>query len=637
MNKKISVIVAVYNTEKYVEKCLNALLNQTYQNLEIIVVEDGSTDNSKEVLKKYADNKKIKIIYNKKNSGLSYSRNVGLENATGDYIGYIDSDDYVDLDYYEKLMHAIIDNKADIAICDMKVVDEETNTETVSRCCNSDEFTVYNVVDNGLAASACNKLFKKELISKYKFAEGKVNEDIAVVIPTLVNAKKISYANTYYYYIQRNGSIQNSSFSDKRFDIFYGVKTTLERIKDNKDYESLKDAIVFNQLIVLLLYVIPKEKNWHRRKEILKKYNELVNEYQIRQNHIFWTFLQNCGKKHRMYYKMLFKSNCEGNYFMSNTLISLYDLLSKVLKPKKVISDIINMEDLVALAKEQSKFPDEDIKISVIVPNYNYAKFMYQRIYSILRQNYKLYELIILDDCSKDNSKEVIDDICNNLKDYINIKSVYNTTNSGSAFKQWKKGMKLATGDYVWIAEADDYCEAKLLRTLVKPIKKDKNIMISYSDTAFIDTFGNIILKSIKPEIDIQKSGHWDKSYINNGLDEIKNYSYLNCTIANVSSAIIKNGDYEEYLKMSGEFKQAGDWLFYVNLISNGDIAYSNKILNYYRVHGNNVSSTMNHQKHIDEINKIHKYYVETFDLTDKEIKMMKERIDFLKKAWKLK
>lgn len=637
MNKKISVIVAVYNTEKYVERCLNSLLNQTYQNLEIIVVEDDSTDNSKEVLKKYSHNDKVKLIYNKKNSGLSYSRNVGLENATGSYIGYIDSDDYVDLDYYEKLMQSIIDSKAEIAICDIKVVDEDTNTEVISRCCNNDEFTVYNVVDNGLAASACNKLFKKELISKYKFAEGKVNEDIAVVIPTIVNAKMITYAKTYYYYVQRGGSIQNSGFSDKRFDIFYGVKTTLERIKDNKDYESLKDAIVFNQLIVLLIYVIPKEKNWNRRKEILKKYNELVYEYQIRQNHNFWTFLQNCGKKHRIYYKMLFKLNCEGHYSLSNSLMSIYNLLSKVLKPKKVISDNINLEDLVLLTKKQKELPDEEIKISVIVPNYNYAKFMYQRIYSILRQNYKLYELIILDDCSKDNSKEVIDDICNKLKDYIDIKSVYNTTNSGSAFKQWKKGMKLAKGDYVWIAEADDYCDAKLLRTLVKPIKKNKNIMISYSDTAFIDTFGNIIIKSIKPEIDIQKSGHWDKSYVNNGLDEIKNYSYLNCTIANVSSAIIKNGDYEEYLKMSGEFKQAGDWLFYVNLISNGDIAYSNKILNYYRVHGNNVSSTMNHQKHIDEINKIHKYYVDKFDLTDKEIKMMKERIDFLKKAWKLK
>ena len=253
MNKKISVIVAVYNTEKYIEKCLRSLLNQTYQNLEIIVVDDGSTDNSKEVLKKYSHNDKIKLIYNKKNSGLSYSRNVGLENAMGDYIGYIDSDDYVDLDYYEKLMQAIIENKADIAICDMKIVDEETNTEVISKCCNSDKFNVYNVVNNGLAASACNKLFKKELISKYKFADGKVNEDIAVVIPTIVEAKKISYANTYYYYVQRGGSIQNSGFSDKRFDIFYGVKTTLERIKVSKDYESLKDAIVFNQLVVLLL------------------------------------------------------------------------------------------------------------------------------------------------------------------------------------------------------------------------------------------------------------------------------------------------------------------------------------------------------------------------------------------------
>lgn len=637
MNKKISIIVAVYNTEKYLKKCLNSLLNQTYQNLEIIVVEDCSTDNSKEVLKKYSHNDKVKLIYNKKNSGLSYSRNVGLENATGDFIGYIDSDDYVDLDYYKKLMQSIIDSKAEIAICDIKVVDEETNMEVISRCCNSDEFSVYNVVNNGLAASACNKLFKKELISKYKFAEGKVNEDIAVVIPTLVNAKKITYANTYYYYVQRGGSIQNSGFSDKKFDIFYGVKTTLERIKENKDYESLKDAIVFNQLIVLLLYVIPKEKNWKCRKEILKKYNELANEYQIRQNHNFWIFLQNCGKKHQIYYKMLFKFNCEGHYFISNTLISLYDLLSIILKPKKVIKEKIDMDDLILLAKNQKELPNEDIKISVIVPNYNYAKFMYQRIYSILRQNYKLYELIILDDCSKDNSKEIIDDICNNLKDFINIKSVYNTTNSGSAFKQWKKGMKLAKGDYVWIAEADDYCETKLLKTLVKPIRKDKNVMISYSDTAFIDTFGNIILKSIKPEIDIQKSGHWNKSYINNGLDEIKNYSYLNCTIANVSSAIIKNGDYEEYLTMSGEFKQAGDWLFYVNLISNGDIAYSNKILNYYRVHGNNVSSTMNHQKHIDEINKIYKYYIDKFGLEESHKKNMNKRIKFLKDAWHLK
>lgn len=635
MSKKISVIVPVYNTEKYLDKCLDSLLNQTYKNLEIIVVEDCSTDKSRKALQKYSKNKKIKIVFNDQNKGLSFSRNIGLKNATGDYIGYIDSDDYVDLDFYEKLMDSIVQYKSEIAICDMKVVYEDKNVELVSKCCNFDDFNVVNVINNGLAASACNKLFKKELISKYPFAEGKVNEDIAVIIPALVNSKKISYANTYYYYVQRGGSIQNSGFSDKRFDIFYGVKITLERIKKSKYYDEIKDVLVYNQLIVLLLYVVPKETNFKRRQKILKQFNELSLEYKIRQNHYYWDFLKACGKKHKLYYRLLFKLNCNKLYFLSNLLISLYQFAYKF-KKNSVIKDNITLDDLIEKAKFQYNLVKPSVKISVIVPNYNYEKFMEQRIYSILNQNYKIYELIILDDCSKDNSIDKINKIVNAIKDYVNVKTIYNDKNSGSAFKQWKKGMEVATGDYVWIAEADDYCEKNLISTLVKPIEHDKNIMISYSDTAFIDVFGTIILKSIKPEIDIQKSEHWNKSYVNNGIDEIKNYSFLNCTIANVSSCIIKNGNYEEYLKMSGEYKQAGDWLFYVNLISNGDIAYTDKVLNYYRVHGNNVSSTMNHQKHIDEINKIHKFYIEKFNLEDVHKQKMKERIEFLKDVWHL-
>jgi len=163
---------------------------------------------------------------------------------------------------------------------------------------------------------------------------------------------------------------------------------------------------------------------------------------------------------------------------------------------------------------------------------------------------------------------------------------------------------------------------------------KNQNIVISYCDTAFINTIGEIILKSIKSEIDIQKTGHWDKSYINSGLNEIENYSFLNCTIANVSSCLIKKGDYSQCLKESGNYKQAGDWLFYVKVMKNGKISYSNKICNFYRVHGNNVSSTMNHRKHIDEIIKIHHYNLENFKLSKKHEDKMKNRIEFLKKAW---
>ena len=632
---KISVIVAVYNTSKYIKRCLDSLLNQTYKNIEIIVIEDGSTDNSKDILDEYKNT--CKIFYNEKNSGLAYSRNVGLDESTGDFVGFIDSDDYVDSVYYEKLMQSIIDNKSDISICDMKLIYEASNTELINKCFEN-EFNLINVVNNGLAASACNKLFKKSIINKYRFSVGKVNEDIAVVVPSLCDAKKISYAEgVAYNYVQRENSIQNSKFSEKRFDIFTGIDQTLERIKNHKDYDQLKDALIFNQIILLFIYVIPREKRFFYRYKILKKYYKLSKKYNIRTNKNYWRFLDLSGKKHAVYYRILMKTECSGLCLTANLLLTIYKVLIKLLK-KSVIDKNVDMDALIKCANNQKMMGNPSKKVSVVIPNYNYEKFLYQRIYTILNQNYKIHEIIILDDCSKDNSRELIDEIYNNLKDYINIKKIYNATNSGSAFCQWKKGFENATGDYVWIAEADDYCEKELLSSLIKPILKDNEILISYSDTAFIDADGYKMMKSIKPEIDIQKSGHWNKSYINNGLAEIKNYSYLNNTIANVSSCIIKNDkNYIEYLTEASDYKQSGDWVFYVDVIKNGNVSYIDKPLNYYRVHGSNVSSVMNHKKHIAEINKIHSKFINEFDLGVTQKNKMKERIEFLKKCWKVK
>lgn len=636
MKPKISVIVPVYNVENYIEKSLKSLFNQTYKNLEIIIVDDCSTDNSKSIVEDLIKDKKNIIFFsNKKNGGLSFTRNEALKRATGDYIGYIDSDDYVPENYYEILMDTIITNKADIAVCDIKSVYEKSGQILRSQC-GTNENEKIDFINNGLAASACNKLFKKSIISKYKFSEGKVNEDLAVILPTIINSKKVAYnESTFYNYVQRENSIQNSHLSEKRFDIFYGVDETLKRIKNAPDYNRYKDAIVFQQLIMFFIYVIPKEKSYIKRVKWLKKFNQLSKKYDIRKNQFLWNFLDGQGTKHKYYYKLLLKLNCSGFYLLSSLLISFYDLYKKLFI-KTIIKENIKMEDLILLAEKQSKMSKPNISISVIVPNYNYERFMFQRLYSILSQEIKLNEIIILDDCSTDNSRQLIDEIVNKLDKYINIRKEYNKKNSGSAFKQWKKGFELAKSDYIWIAEADDYCNEKLLTNLVKPIEKDPSIVISYADTAFIDAFGNIILKSIKPEIDIQNSGHWDHSYVNDGMSEIRDYSYLNCTIANVSSALIKKGDYSNYLQKSGEYKQAGDWLFYVNVMSQGKIAYNSKVLNYYRVHGNNVSSTMNHEKHIKEINEIHSYYCKQFKLGNKQKKMMKKRIEFLKKCWKV-
>ena len=261
---------------------------------------------------------------------------------------------------------------------------------------------------------------------------------------------------------------------------------------------------------------------------------------------------------------------------------------------------------------------------------------MYQRVYSILYQTEKIDELIILDDCSKDNSREIIDELVDKLKQYINIKKIYNDVNSGSAFKQWEKGFENATCDYVWIAEADDFCQKQFLKSVLGPIKEDDSIVISYTDTAFIDKFGKIILPSIKPEIDILKSGHWDNDFVEKGDDEIKKYVYLNCTIANVSSVIFKNNNYKKYFTKSGKYKQAGDWLFYVNVMKEGKIAFINKAYNFYRVHGNNVTSLNKKQAQLNEIKKVHKEIGKMYKLTKKQQNEIEKRYKFLIRVWQL-
>ena len=637
MNKKISVIVAVYNTEKYLDRCIESLLNQTYKNMELVIVEDCSTDSSRKLLKKYKGNKNIKVFYNRENRGLSYSRNYGLKKSTGDFIGYIDSDDYVEPDYYEKLMSSIKDNKSDIAICDIKLVDEQTNK--IQRCkCYANDFDVYSVVNNGFAASACNKLFKRKNIEKYPFAEGKVNEDIAVVIPTVIQAKKISYADTCYFYVQRGGSIQNSKFSDKRFDIFDGVKTTLERIKNEQDYEFYKNAIIYNQLILLLMFAIPKERNFIKRYKFLKKFNELSKDCKITKNTNYLEYLENSKKINQIYYKNLVILNEKKMILLDNIWISFYKTLRflKHKKNKKLIPKI-DIQCIEKAAKKQKKLAEQGIKISVVVPNYNYSNYLYQRVYSILNQNYKIHELIILDDASKDNSLFYIKQIEQKISEFVNVKVVVNDINSGNAFSQWQKGMNLASGDYVWVAEADDYAKENFLNEVVSPLKKNNNIVISYADTGFIDSNGYITKNSLVDQIDILKTNHWNASYVNKGISEINCYSYLNCTIPNVSGTIIKKGNYDEIFESAKKFHQSGDWFTYLNILNLGDISFINKTLNYYRVHGNNISQTFDKKAHILEIQRIYKFVKEKYGIDDEQQIQMYNRIKFLCKVWSVK
>lgn len=637
MKNYISIIIPCYNVEKYIGICIDSILNETFKNYEIILVDDRSTDNTFKVLKEYEKKYKfIKVLQNKTNSGAGYSRNRGLEAAKYDLISFIDSDDYVEKNFHEELLKTMIKEKSDLVVCDIFMKYEKDFEEPDFRnvCC-AGKVSKFNILNTGLAASPCNKIFKKDLFNKNEFPEGIMNEDVPAILSSIIKSKKISYTEkTYYNYIQRKTSVQNEEFSFKRFNIFKAVEILDERIKNTKDYDKNFKAIVYNQIIVFLIYVIPKEKSFSKRYKILKEFNKLSKKYNIRQNNYYWDFLDSQPKKSNLFYRLLFKFTDTGHYLLADILIQILNIYKSKID-RNVIKENIALDDLISAAKKQSKL-HSNLKLSVVVPNYNYAKFLYERLYSILYQTEKIDELIILDDCSKDNSRELIDKIYDELKDYINIKKIYNETNSGTAFKQWKKGFEEAKNEYVWIAEADDYCNENFLKNILKPIKKDNEVVISYSDTAFMNVKGDVFLKSIKPEIDIMKTGHWDTNFINKGSDEIKDYAYLNCTIANVSSVVFKKKDYSDYFKLSGEYKQAGDWLFYANVMNEGKIAYTDKVLNYYRVHGNNVTTVTKKQAHFDEIKRIHDFFRKTYGLNKEQEKEIDERYKFLKRIWKL-
>ncbi len=634
--KGISVIIPVYNAEKYLARCLDSVLNQTFTNVQVVVVDDGSTDSSPGIIRAYASRDNVTAVFNETNRGAAYCRNKALNLILTEYVGFVDADDYIDSRYYELLFSEMVKTGADIAVCDFHIIAEDHELFIDA---SQGENSRYSFVNHSMAASPCNKLFKKELLIKYPFAEGIMNEDIPAVIPALVHAKNVCYLpKCYYTYFQHSESSQNSAFSMKRFDIFKAVDIAIERIGAGKEYEDYKRAVIFNQLVLLLVGVIPKEKRFFKRSKNIRNYNRLIAKYKVNPAIIENEFLQDQAFKMKKYYHILIKLSNLNMVFLANCLIQMY-IVYKKHKNKKLFSVIrhdIDESVVINSAKKHSQLDDFCFCISVIIPNYNYSRFMFQRLYSILEQKVKIKEIIILDDCSSDDSAEKIKWIQDNIGKYINVKSVFNDANSGSAFKQWRKGLEMASGDYIWIAEADDYSEPGMLEKLAEPVRHDRSVTLSYCNTAFMDGGGYLMPVNVLKMIDLMHTGHWKKSYVNDGVDEIKHYAFLNCTISNVSSVLFKANvvtDFDDILK----YKQAGDWLFYVKLMENGKVAYTNQILNYYRLHGSNVSSTTKKRDVLTEMIRIHQYILGHFGLNKSQKRHIMNRYRTLIKIWGLK
>ena len=272
----ISIIVPVYNVEKYLDRCIDSIINQTYKNIEIILVDDGSTDQSSIICDKYSKlDKRIKTIH-KKNGGLSSARNTGLDIAKGNLLGFVDGDDYIDSNMIEELYKNIIKTKADIVICNFVRFDEEK--ETFNKYSKKkfivEEKDKYNYLFNEYRIPTVvqwNKLFKKEVFKDIEYKKGKINEDEFTVCSELNNAKRISYyLEPFYHYYQRNNSIMGS-YNINRFEtIFEAYDSQINFFKNKSmDNEIINTKLVRFEAITYFLYMANKS---NMTKKPLKKY-----------------------------------------------------------------------------------------------------------------------------------------------------------------------------------------------------------------------------------------------------------------------------------------------------------------------------------------------------------------------------
>ncbi len=274
---KVSVIVPVYNVEEYIEKCLESLVNQTLKDIEIIIVDDGSPDNSYKIISKYLKKYKNILYLKKENGGLSSARNYGLKYAKGEYVSFVDSDDYVEKNMFEEMYNEAFEKKLDILVAGALEITNNT-TKVLKPTYNlSSDYKDY-IMANPMA---CGKLFKKDLFQKpFLFTEGIHYEDLELIPSLILKTKKIGYLDKpFYNYIIRDGSIMHQEkFNPKIHDIIFSLTSLEKRFKDYGEYNNYINE--FEYLYVEhLLYSAPLQiANFKEGKECLNEFRKIIKD-----------------------------------------------------------------------------------------------------------------------------------------------------------------------------------------------------------------------------------------------------------------------------------------------------------------------------------------------------------------------
>ena len=411
----ISVIIPVYNAEKYLEQCLNSIKNQTYKNFEVIIVNDGSKDNTDSICKKFAQSDSRFRYFSKENGGVSSARNFGLDNANGHYITFIDGDDWVEHNHLEILIKSITEKNSDIAICSYKEFDnnidtyytivytkQEKNLLNFEKMNRDDFLTIFpklmsiNVCFNNAVA----KLFRKELVNNLRFDTSiKYGEDLDFYFSLYLNVESISYVDELTYVYRIHGDSTTSNFNQEHAE---------------------QEFFIFKKMYDVALEIGIPTVNY------VNKLQRLIN--------------------------------------LRNDFIENKELLAEY---KQFLTD----------AREIQTYPQK--LISIVVPVYNVAPYLKLCLESIVNQTYPHFEVLLINDGSRDNSK----DICLEFVESDNRFKYIEQDNAGLSSAR-NTGILNSKGEFITFINGDDFVDPNYLEELYHALlKNDSEIVIgSYKE-----------------------------------------------------------------------------------------------------------------------------------------------------------
>ena len=652
MDISFSIIMPTFNRKHCIKNAIDSLLAQTYKNYELIVIDDGSIDGTEEYLfenyKKELKNEKIKFIKFKKNNGVCVARNEGIKTAKNEWIGYLDTDNVMYSDYLKTFAKFINKNTGSKNFyAQGKTIQEGF---IFGNEFDFEKLIVENFIDLNVF------IHHKDLFKQY----GGFDVDLkrAVDWDLIIRYTK-----------------DNPAFFIKKILLDYDNNKNVFRISTT---ESLADA--YKKIILKYYQTLPNEEfvakyrkifqnntelseNLKNKESELSSINELINQknVELQQKNIelqqkneeivliksskFWklrelnfkikfvifsplSFFKKYNKKLKNLYKQAVHS-----FKRENLQILILRTFNYIVYGKGVL----NKEEIMH-RKKGSDFGEivfdlKNIdynfkpKVTVIVPNYNHEKYLRQRLDSIYSQSYSNFNVILLDDNSSDKSRDILLEYADKYKK--NTRYIFNQANSGSVFNQWKKGIEEADGEFIWIAESDDYCSDNLISSIV-PFFSNESVMIAYCRSIFkTNNKKTWDIESYLADIDENK---WKTDFIETSHVMVNLAMAKKNVIPNMSSAIFRNPGKMNLLNDEKwkNLRFCGDWVFYLHIMRGGAIAYTTKATNYYRQHDKNTSTKLQNNdiyyiEHEFVAMTVAELYAVPSEIFDKQYKMLYE------------